>query len=46
MDYAAEMAADAKLSPQALALGRELLTRASEQGYKSEYWPIISKLIG
>lgn len=46
MDYAAEMAADAKLTPQALALGRDLLTRASEQGYKAEYWPIISKLIG
>jgi 3-hydroxyisobutyrate dehydrogenase-like beta-hydroxyacid dehydrogenase len=45
MDYAAEMAADAKLTPQALALGRDLLTRASEQGYKAEYWPIISKLI-
>lgn len=46
MDYAAEMAADAKLAPQGLALARDLLKRTAEAGFTMQYWPIISKLIG
>jgi 3-hydroxyisobutyrate dehydrogenase-like beta-hydroxyacid dehydrogenase len=46
MDYALEMAADTGFSPQALALGRQLLARAQDKGFQAQYWPIISKLIG
>jgi 3-hydroxyisobutyrate dehydrogenase-like beta-hydroxyacid dehydrogenase len=46
MDYALEMAADAKFSPQSLSLGRQLLARAHDKGFQMQYWPIISKLIG
>jgi 3-hydroxyisobutyrate dehydrogenase-like beta-hydroxyacid dehydrogenase len=46
MDYALEMAADAKFSPQSLTLGRQLLARAQDKGLQAQYWPIISKLIG
>jgi 3-hydroxyisobutyrate dehydrogenase-like beta-hydroxyacid dehydrogenase len=46
MDYALEMATDAKFSPQSLSLGRQLLARAQDKGFQAQYWPIISKLIG
>lgn len=46
MDYALEMAADAGFAPQALALGRQLLARAQDEGFRAQYWPVISKLIG
>lgn len=45
MDYVMAMAADAKFEATALRHGHELLSRASELGHHTPYWPIISKLI-
>lgn len=45
MDYVQAMAADADFTATALNYGHDLLERASKLGYRTPYWPIISKLI-
>ena len=45
MDYVQAMASDADFEAIALNHGHELLSRASQLGHHTPYWPIISKLI-
>jgi len=43
--YALQMAEDMGIAVQSAEIGRKLLSKAIEQGFGADYWPVISKLI-
>lgn len=44
--YALQMAQDGGVAAQSAENGRKLLSQAVEEGWKDEYWPVISRIIG
>ena len=43
--YALQMAQEGGVAAQSAETGRKLLSQAIEEGWKDEYWPVISRII-